>query len=56
MNIDTDPIVSQLKTEVHRAIAPIDAFEIKEQVADLVVERLDSRLPLEIKPSTLIVT
>ncbi|KAJ7226129.1 hypothetical protein GGX14DRAFT_548714 [Mycena pura] len=42
--IDTDAITLQLCTEVRRAIAPIDAFEIKEQVADLVVERLDSRL------------
>ncbi|KAF8213800.1 hypothetical protein K438DRAFT_1707702 [Mycena galopus ATCC 62051] len=43
-NVDTDAIALQLCTEVRRAIAPIDAFEIKEQVADLVVERLDSRL------------
>ncbi|KAK7064791.1 hypothetical protein R3P38DRAFT_2826409 [Favolaschia claudopus] len=42
--VDTDAIALQLCTEVRRAIAPIDAFEIKEQVADLVVERLDSRL------------
>ncbi|KAJ6573908.1 hypothetical protein DFH09DRAFT_981482 [Mycena vulgaris] len=42
--IDTDAIALQLCAEVRRAIAPIDAFEIKEQVADLVVERLDSRL------------
>ncbi|KAJ7717531.1 hypothetical protein DFH07DRAFT_1068200 [Mycena maculata] len=43
-NVDTDAIALQLCAEVRRAIAPIDAFEIKEQVADLVVERLDSRL------------
>ncbi|KAJ7051236.1 hypothetical protein C8F01DRAFT_1340834 [Mycena amicta] len=42
--IDTDAIAHQLTAEVRRAIAPIDAFEIKEQVADLVVERIDSRL------------
>ncbi|KAJ7037434.1 hypothetical protein C8F04DRAFT_1035710 [Mycena alexandri] len=42
--IDTDAIALQLCAEVRRAIAPIDPFEIKEQVADLVVERLDSRL------------
>jgi hypothetical protein len=42
--VDTDAIAQQLCAEVRRAIAPIDAFEIKEQVADLVVERLDSRL------------
>ncbi|KAF7306375.1 hypothetical protein MIND_00428700 [Mycena indigotica] len=42
--VDTDAIARQLTSEVRKAIAPIDAFEIKEQVADLVVERLDSRL------------
>ena len=42
--IDTDALTLKLITEVRRAIAPIDAFEIKEHVADLVVERLDSRL------------
>ncbi|PPQ66775.1 hypothetical protein CVT26_009761 [Gymnopilus dilepis] len=47
--IDTDAITLQLITEVRRAIAPIDAFEIKEQVADLVVERLDSRLAVRDK-------
>jgi hypothetical protein len=46
---DTDAITLQLTTEVRRAIAPIDAFEIKEQVADLVVERLDSRLAVRDK-------
>jgi chromosome segregation ATPase len=39
----------QLIAEVRRAIAPIDAFEIKEQVADLVVERLDSRFAVRDK-------
>ncbi|KAG6919477.1 hypothetical protein DXG01_005736 [Tephrocybe rancida] len=48
-NIDIDAITHQLTTEVRRAIAPIDAFEIKEQVADLVVERLDSRLAVRDK-------
>ncbi|KAF7319755.1 hypothetical protein MKEN_00757900 [Mycena kentingensis (nom. inval.)] len=43
-NVDVDAITQQLCAEVRRVIAPIDAFEIKEQVADLVVERLDSRL------------
>lgn len=42
--LDTDALVRQLTNEVRRAIGPLDAFEIKEQVADLVVERLDSRL------------
>ncbi|KAJ3556404.1 hypothetical protein NP233_g11986 [Leucocoprinus birnbaumii] len=47
--VDTDAITLQLITEVRRAIAPIDAFEIREQVADLVVERLDSRLAVRNK-------
>ncbi|KAJ3767389.1 hypothetical protein FB446DRAFT_675383 [Lentinula raphanica] len=47
--LDTDSIALQLTTEVRKAIAPIDAFEIKEQVADLVVERLDSRLAVRDK-------
>ena len=47
--VDTDAITLQLIAEVRRAIAPIDAFEIKEQVADLVVERLDSRLAVRDK-------
>ncbi|KAF4572487.1 hypothetical protein EYR36_006993 [Pleurotus pulmonarius] len=47
--IDTDAITLKLTTEIRRAIAPIDAFEIKEQVADLVVERLDSRLAVRDK-------
>ncbi|KAG6845279.1 hypothetical protein H0H87_011430 [Tephrocybe sp. NHM501043] len=46
---DIDSITQQLTTEIRRAIAPIDAFEIKEQVADLVVERLDSRLAVRDK-------
>jgi hypothetical protein len=48
-SIDTDSLTLKLITEVRRAIAPIDAFEIKEQVADLVVERLDSRLAVRDK-------
>lgn len=47
--MDTEAVTLQLCTEVRRAIAPIDAFEIKEQVADLVVERLDSRLAVRDK-------
>jgi len=47
--LDTDAITLKLITEVRRAIAPIDAFEIKEQVADLVVERLDSRFSVRDK-------
>jgi hypothetical protein len=48
-SIDTDSLTLKLITEVRRAIAPIDAFEIKEHVADLVVERLDSRLAVRDK-------
>ncbi|EKM83395.1 hypothetical protein AGABI1DRAFT_65945 [Agaricus bisporus var. burnettii JB137-S8] len=47
--LDMDALTLQLITEVRRAIAPIDAFEIREQVADLVVERLDSRLAVRNK-------
>ncbi|KAI0043626.1 hypothetical protein FA95DRAFT_1563095 [Auriscalpium vulgare] len=43
-SIDTAAIIAQITTEVRRIIAPVDAHEIKEQVSDLVVERLDSRL------------
>jgi hypothetical protein len=45
-DFDADAISGQLTSEIRRLIAPIDPFEIKEQVADLVVERLDSRLAL----------
>jgi hypothetical protein len=43
-SLDTSMIIGQITSEVRRVIAPIDAHEIKEQVADLVVERLDARL------------
>ncbi|KZT68449.1 hypothetical protein DAEQUDRAFT_671259 [Daedalea quercina L-15889] len=42
--IDEEAIVGRLTTEVRKIVAPLDAHEIKEQVSDLVVERLDSRL------------
>ncbi|KAM6497876.1 hypothetical protein JOM56_005824 [Amanita muscaria] len=47
--INIGALTLQLTTEVRRAIAPIDAHEIKEQVADLVIERLDSRLAVRDK-------
>ncbi|KAF9229826.1 hypothetical protein BS17DRAFT_771977 [Gyrodon lividus] len=47
--LDTNTITAQIASEVRRVIAPIDAHEIKEQVADLVVERLDSRLAVRDK-------
>lgn len=43
-SLDTTMVIAQITSEVRRVIAPIDAHEIKEQVADLVVERLDARL------------
>lgn len=42
--IDEEALVGRLTTEVRKIVAPLDAHEIKEQVSDLVVERLDSRL------------
>ncbi|KAG1889196.1 hypothetical protein F4604DRAFT_1710706 [Suillus subluteus] len=49
VTLDTEEVIAQITTEVRRVIAPIDAHEIKEQVADLVVERLDSRLAVRDK-------
>ena len=43
-SIDIPTIVAQIAGEVRRIVASLDAHEIKEQVSDLVVERLDSRL------------
>ncbi|KDQ54973.1 hypothetical protein JAAARDRAFT_356270 [Jaapia argillacea MUCL 33604] len=42
--LDTDALVSQMAAEMRRIVSPIDTHEIKEQVSDLVVERLDARL------------
>ena len=44
--IDVPEIVAQATAEVRRIVAPLDAHEIKEQVSDLVIERLDSRLAM----------
>ncbi|EJD04490.1 uncharacterized protein FOMMEDRAFT_140427 [Fomitiporia mediterranea MF3/22] len=44
VEIDTSSLVTEVTATVSRIIAPIDTHSIKEQVADLVVERLDSRL------------
>ncbi|CCL98342.1 uncharacterized protein FIBRA_00336 [Fibroporia radiculosa] len=41
---DVEAVVGRLTSEVRKIVAPLDAHEIKEQVSDLVVERLDSRL------------
>jgi chromosome segregation ATPase len=42
--VDTENIISEMTAAINRVIAPIDAHVIKEQVSDLVVERLDARL------------
>jgi len=43
-SVDIPAVVGQVTAEVRRLVAPLDAHEIKEQVSDLVVERLDSRM------------
>ena len=43
-SIDIPTVVAQIAAEVRRIVSSLDAHEIKEQVSDLVVERLDSRL------------
>jgi hypothetical protein len=43
-NIDGPALIAQVTSEVRRIVGPLDAHEIKEQVSDLVVERLDSRM------------
>lgn len=47
--IDTEGLVADISTAVNRIIEPIDTHVIKEQVADLVVERLDARLAVRDK-------
>lgn len=43
-SIDIPAVVAQIAAEVRHIVSSFDAHEIKEQVSDLVVERLDSRL------------
>jgi hypothetical protein len=43
-NIDVPVLIAQATSEVRRIVGPLDAHEMKEQVSDLVVERLDSRM------------
>ncbi|OCH88965.1 hypothetical protein OBBRIDRAFT_819908 [Obba rivulosa] len=43
-DLDMESIIGRLTTEIRKIIGPLDAHEMKEQVSDLVVERLDSRL------------
>ena len=42
--IDVDGLAEKVVAEVKKAVNQLDAHEIKEQVSDLVVERLDPRL------------
>jgi len=42
--IDIDNLTGRVVAEVRKALDQLDAHEIKEQVSDLVVERLDARL------------
>ncbi|KAH7104278.1 hypothetical protein BKA62DRAFT_501365 [Auriculariales sp. MPI-PUGE-AT-0066] len=42
--LDTDSVAAQLAAEISRIVPPVDQHTLKEQVSDLVVERLDSRL------------
>ncbi|KAH8120720.1 hypothetical protein DFH11DRAFT_1500736 [Phellopilus nigrolimitatus] len=46
---DTGNLVSEMTATINRIVSPIDTYNIKEQVADLVVERLDSRLSVRDK-------
>lgn len=45
--VDTGPLAAHLTNGVRSAIDPIDGFEIKEGVADSVVEALDSPLAVQ---------
>ena len=42
--LDTQAIASQLAADVSRLVPPVDSHALTEQVADLVVERLNARL------------
>ncbi|KAH9919765.1 uncharacterized protein BXZ73DRAFT_80282 [Epithele typhae] len=42
--VDLEAVVGRLTAELRTLVGPLDAHEMKEQVSDLVVERLDSRL------------
>ena len=42
--LDTQSVASQLAAEVSRLVPPVDSHALTEQVADLVVERLNARL------------
>ncbi|KAG9056073.1 hypothetical protein FS842_000363 [Serendipita sp. 407] len=48
-SLDTQEIASQLAADINRRVPPVDPHVLTEQVADLVVERLDSRLAIRDK-------
>ncbi|PIL29954.1 hypothetical protein GSI_07865 [Ganoderma sinense ZZ0214-1] len=48
--IDLESIVGRLTAELKTIVGPLDPHEMKEQVSDLVVERLDSRLAVRDRP------
>jgi chromosome segregation ATPase len=55
--LDTQEIATQLAADVSRLVPPVDSHALTEQVADLVVERLDSRLSVRekaLKPEFLV--
>ena len=47
--IETQEIATQLAEDISRLVPPVDSVALTEQVADLVVERLDSRLTIREK-------
>ncbi|KAI1785421.1 hypothetical protein LXA43DRAFT_899881 [Ganoderma leucocontextum] len=51
--IDLESVVGRLTAELKTIIGPLDPHEMKEQVSDLVVERLDSRLAVRDRPFNL---
>ena len=50
--IDINDLTGKVVAEVRKAVNQLDAHEIKEQVSDLVVERLDARLANQYKEQT----
>ncbi|KAG8811243.1 hypothetical protein FRC17_002557, partial [Serendipita sp. 399] len=48
-SLDTQEIAAQLAADVNRLVPPVDPHALTEQVADLVIERLDSRLAIRDK-------
>ncbi|EJF58554.1 hypothetical protein DICSQDRAFT_149052 [Dichomitus squalens LYAD-421 SS1] len=48
--IDLESVVGRLTSELKTIVGPLDPHEMKEQVSDLVVERLDSRLAVRDRP------